>query len=82
MRTIGLVTMSMWLSACSTTPMFPPAITKDVEANTFDVKACEDQAYHPSSAALAERPLPSTQAQRPNLGGLPLVLQGMGFVPF
>lgn len=51
MRTIGLVTMSMWLSACSTTPMFPPAITKDVEANTFDVKAWEDQAYHPSSAA-------------------------------
>lgn len=51
MRMIGVVTMSVWLSACSTTPMFPPAIMKDVEANTFDVKAWEDQAYHPSGAA-------------------------------
>ena len=51
MRMIGLVTMSVWLSACPTTPMFPLAITKDVEANTFDVKAWEDQAYHPSGAA-------------------------------
>ncbi|MBS0181503.1 MAG: Slp family lipoprotein [Nitrospira sp.] len=51
MRVIGLVTMSVWLSACSTTPMFPPTIMKDVEANTFDAKTWEDQAYHPSSAA-------------------------------
>lgn len=51
MRMIGLVTMSVCLSACSTTPMFPPAITKDVEADTFDVKAWEDQAYHSSSGA-------------------------------
>lgn len=51
MRMIGLVTMSVWLSACSTTPMFPPTIMKDVEANTFDAKTWEDQAYHPSSAA-------------------------------
>ncbi len=50
MRMIGLVAMSLWLSACSTTPMFPPAIMKDVDANTRDVKAWEDQAYHPSSA--------------------------------
>ncbi len=50
MRMIGLVTMSVWLSACSTTPMFPPAIMKDVEANTFDAKAWEDQAYDPASA--------------------------------
>ena len=50
MRIIGLVIMSLWLSACSTTPMFPPAIMKDVETNTFDAKAWEDQAYHPSSA--------------------------------
>lgn len=50
MRIIGIVVMTVWLSACSTTPMFPPAIMKDVEANTFDVKAWEDQAYHSSSA--------------------------------
>lgn len=53
MRMIGLLTMSamgMWLSACSTSPMFPQAITKDVETNTRDVKAWEDAAYHPSSA--------------------------------
>jgi starvation-inducible outer membrane lipoprotein len=49
MRIIGLLTMSVWLSACSTGPMFPPAIMRDVEANTFDAKAWEDQAYHPSS---------------------------------
>ena len=51
MRSIGLVAMSVWLSACSTTPMFPPAVMKDVDANTRDVKAWEDQAYHPSGAA-------------------------------
>ncbi|HWF62840.1 MAG TPA: Slp family lipoprotein [Nitrospira sp.] len=50
MRMIGLITMSLWLSACSTTPMFPPAVMKDVETSTFDVKAWEAQAYHPSSA--------------------------------
>ncbi|BFU92502.1 MAG: hypothetical protein NTAFB01_36890 [Nitrospira sp.] len=32
-------------------PLFPPAIMKDVEVNTFDAKTWEDQAYHPSSAA-------------------------------
>ncbi len=50
MRSVELVTMSVWLSACTATPMFPPAIMKNVEANTFDVKAWEAQAYHPSSA--------------------------------
>lgn len=51
MRSIGLVAMSVWLSACSTTPMFPPAVMKDVDTNTRDVKAWEDQAYHSSDAA-------------------------------
>src|SRR5574338_1565881 len=51
MRSIGLVAMSVWLSACSTTPMFPPAVMKDVDANTRDVKDWEEQAYHPSGAA-------------------------------
>ncbi len=50
MRMIGLVTMSVWLSACTSTPMFPPAIMKDVEANAFDAKVWEDQAYRPLSA--------------------------------
>ena len=49
MRIIGLVTISLWLSACTTPPMFPPTIMKDVEANAFDVKTWEDQAYSLSS---------------------------------
>jgi len=49
MRIIGLITMSVWLGACTTTPLFPPEIMKDIEANTFDAKAWEEQAYHPSS---------------------------------
>lgn len=49
MRIIGLAMMGLWLSACSTTPMFPPAVMKDVETNTFDIKAWEAQAYHHSN---------------------------------
>ena len=49
MRIIGLAAISVWLSACTTPPMFPPTIMKDVEANTFDVKAWENQAYSPSN---------------------------------
>lgn len=49
-RMIGIIVISVWLSACTSTPMFSPEIMKDVEANTFDVKAWEREAYHPSSA--------------------------------
>lgn len=52
MRMIGLVMMSVWLSACSTFSMFPPAVMKDVEANSPDVKAWKDQA-HPHKVEVA-----------------------------
>lgn len=45
MRIIGMVAMSVWFTACTSTPMFPPEMMKDVEANTFDAKAWEQQAY-------------------------------------
>lgn len=48
MRIIGLIAISLWLGACSGTPMFPPEVTKDVEANSFDAKAWEQEAYQPS----------------------------------
>ncbi len=51
MRLLGLAAMAVWFSACTATPIFPPAVMKDVEANTFDVKAWEEEAYHPSSVA-------------------------------
>jgi len=50
MRIIGLFAMCLWLGACTSTPLFPPEVTKDVEANTFDARAWEEEAYHPSSA--------------------------------
>lgn len=50
MRIIGLITISVWLSACSTTPMFPSSTLKDVESTTFDVKAWEEETYRPSRA--------------------------------
>lgn len=49
MRLIGLITTSLWLTACTTTPMFPQAVTLDVETNTVDIEAWVDQAYHPSN---------------------------------
>ena len=49
MRTIGLFAMCVLLTACTTTPMFPPEIMKDVEQDTFNFKAWQEQAYQPSS---------------------------------
>ena len=51
MRIIGLFAMCLWLGACTTTPLFPPEVLKDIEANTFDAKAWEEEAYHPSISA-------------------------------
>lgn len=50
MRIVGLIAIGLWLGACSTAPMFPPETMHDVEANTFDAKAWEKQAYEPSSS--------------------------------
>lgn len=43
MRILGLAAMPISFSACTATPMFPPAVMKDVEANTFEVKAWEEE---------------------------------------
>lgn len=39
MRIIGIMAISVWLSVCTSTPMFPPETMKDVEANSVDIKA-------------------------------------------
>lgn len=53
MRIIEIMAISVWLSVCTSTPMFPPETMKGVEANSVDNKAWEKEAYHPSSAKLA-----------------------------
>ena len=50
MRIVGLFAIYVLLAACTTTPMFPPEIMKDVEKDTFDFKTWKEQAYHPSNA--------------------------------
>ena len=50
MRMIGLFAMCVLLEACTTAPIFPPEIMKNVETNTFDVEAWRKQTYQPSSA--------------------------------
>lgn len=50
MRLIGLFAMCALLEACTTAPMFPPEIMKNVELNTFDVEAWQKQTYRPSNA--------------------------------
>ncbi len=49
MRIIELVAMCVLLEACTITPMFPPEIMKNVETNTFDVEAWQEQTYRPSN---------------------------------
>lgn len=39
MRIIGIMVISVWLSVCTSIPMFPPETMKDVEANSVDIKA-------------------------------------------
>lgn len=49
MRISGIFAMCLLLGACATPPLFPPEIMKDVETTTFDFKAWEKEAFHPSS---------------------------------
>ena len=49
MRMIGLFAVGILLEACTTAPLFPPEIMKNVETNTFDVEAWRKQTYQPSS---------------------------------
>lgn len=50
MRIIGLFAMCLWLEACTTTPLFPPEITKGIETDTVAYKAWKEQRASPSSA--------------------------------
>ncbi len=50
MRIIGLFTMCLWLGACTTAPLFPPEIMKDVKMDTVAFKAWKNQSYHSSTA--------------------------------
>ncbi|MFO0698161.1 MAG: Slp family lipoprotein [Nitrospira sp.] len=50
MRTLGLFIISVWLVGCTTPPMFPPEIMKDVETDTSVFKAWKEQATHASHA--------------------------------
>ncbi len=52
MRIIGLFAICVFgafSGACTTPPIFPPEIMKDVETNTFDFKAWKDQAHQTST---------------------------------
>lgn len=50
MRIIGLFVMCVWLVACTTPPMFPPEIMKDVESDTSAFKSWKEQTSYPSDA--------------------------------
>jgi len=50
MRIIGLFAMCLWLGACTTTPLFPSEIMKDVETDTAAFKAWKDQSDRPSTS--------------------------------
>lgn len=55
MRIIGVLAMCLWLAACTTTPLFPPEITKDIENDTFAFKAWKEQASYPSAHVLSQK---------------------------
>lgn len=50
MRPIGLFAMCVLLAACTTPPLFPPEITKDIETDTIAVNAWKAQTAYPSGA--------------------------------
>jgi len=50
MRIIGLFAMCLWLGACTTTPLFPLEVTKDVETDTVAIKGWKEQTPYSSGA--------------------------------
>jgi len=50
MKAIGLISLCVLMSACSTPQLFPPEIMRNVETDSFDFTAWKDQQYHPSSS--------------------------------
>ncbi len=53
MRIIGLFAMGVLLAACTTPPIFPSEIMKDVESDTFVLTAWKDHTYDPTPASFA-----------------------------
>lgn len=52
MRLIGLFVVCLWLAACTTPPIFPPRIMKDVETDRFNFKEWKEEASHPATASM------------------------------
>jgi starvation-inducible outer membrane lipoprotein len=50
MRTKGLFVMSVLLAACTTTPVFPPDLTRDIKTDSGVLKAWKEQTSYPSGA--------------------------------
>ncbi|MBX3332822.1 MAG: Slp family lipoprotein [Nitrospira sp.] len=53
MRFIVLLVMCLWLAACTTPPIFPPGMMKDVETDTFNFKAWKEEANHPTTDSMS-----------------------------
>lgn len=53
MRIIGLFAMWLWLAACTSSPLFPPKILKNVETDTVAFKAWKEQTSYPFGAHVA-----------------------------
>jgi hypothetical protein len=53
MRIGGLFAIGVLFAACTAPPIFPPEIMKDVETDTFVLKAWKDQTYYPTTVNLA-----------------------------
>ena len=77
MRTITVCVICVvggFSGACTTPPLFPSAIMKDVEMNSFDFTAWKEQAIHPSTVNVVP--------QKVELGGeiLHVIRRPQGFV--
>lgn len=55
MRIIALFAIGLSLAACTTTPLFPPEITKDIKNDTFAFKAWKEQASYPSAHVVSQK---------------------------
>ncbi len=53
MRIIGLFAIGILFAGCTALPIVPPEIMKDVETDTFVLKAWKDQTYHPTTVNFA-----------------------------
>jgi len=58
MRIIGLFAIWILFMACTAPPIFPPEIMKDVETDTFVLKAWKDQMYYPTTVSFASHTVP------------------------